>query len=170
VEAVLFGLVNLWAIEVVLYAIPADLRHLPALLHTPLLDAIPAKVGGILLVVLGFAIFIRAIRDLGSSWRLGVDEKRPGRLVTTGIYAISRHPIYLFFNLYFLGTFMVNGTLVFAVFTLLIALNLHVQALVEESFLLRIYGAAYRDYCLRTGRYLGRRTPRAAVEPPADSW
>ena len=170
VEVVLFLLVNLWAAEVVLYAKQSSWFLFPAGLHTPLLDGLPAKVAGLTLVGGGFAIFLRAIRDLDTSWRLGVDEKRPGRLVTTGIYAVSRHPIYLFFNLYFWGTFLINGTAVFFVFALLIAANLHVQILVEEHFLLRVYGPAYRQYRLRTGRYLSWRVPRPAIEPPADSW
>lgn len=171
VEVVLFALVNLWAIEVVLYAIQADFHLFPALLHTPLLNGILTKVGGLTLVAVGLALFIRAMKDLGTSWRLGIDEKRPGKLVTTGIYALSRHPIYLFFNLYFWGTFLLNGTLIFLLFALVIAVNLHLQILVEEHFLLDIYGAAYQEYCLRTERYLGWRTrQRPAIEPPADSW
>jgi protein-S-isoprenylcysteine O-methyltransferase Ste14 len=170
VEVVLFSLVNVWAIEVVLYAIQADFRLFPALLHTPLLNGTLTKVAGLVLVALGLALFIRALRDLDTSWRLGIDEKQPGKLVTTGVYAISRHPIYLFFNLYFWGTFLLNGTLVFVFFAILIAANLHLQILMEERFLLRVYGSAYREYMLCTGRYLGWRTPRPAVEPPADSW
>lgn len=170
VEVVLFSLVNIWAVEVVLYAIQADFRLFPAVLHTRLLDGVLAQAAGVVLLVVGFALFIRAIRDLGISWRLGVDEKRPGELVTTGIYAVSRHPIYLFFNLYFWGTFLLNGTVVFLLFALAIAVNLHLQILVEEEFLLRRYGPVYQSYRLRTGRYLGWRAPRPAVEPPADSW
>jgi len=170
VEVVLFSLVNIWAVEVVLYAIQADFRLFPAVLHTRLLDGVLAQAAGVVLLVVGFALFIRAIRDLGISWRLGVDEKRPGELVTAGIYAVSRHPIYLFFNLYFWGTFLLNGTVVFLLFALVIAVNLHLQILVEEEFLLRRYGPVYQSYRLRTGRYLGWRAPRPAVEPPADSW
>jgi protein-S-isoprenylcysteine O-methyltransferase Ste14 len=171
VEVVLFAIVNTWAVEVVLYAKHSDFLLFPAVLHTRLLNGLPSKIAGLALIVGGFFIFLRALKDLGSSWRLGVDEKQPGELVTTGVYAVSRHPIYLFFNLYFWGTFLVNGTAIFLAFALLIAVNLHLQILVEESFLLRVYGPAYREYCLRTGRYLGWRAPRRpAVEPPADSW
>lgn len=120
------------------------------------------------LAYIGLAIFAQAMRDLGASWRLGIDEKRPGRLVTGGIYAFSRHPIYLFFNLYFLGTFLVNGTLIFLLFALLMAGTLHLQILNEEAFLLRTYGTAYRTYCLRTARYLGRRRPHRVAAAPGE--
>ncbi len=164
VELFLFTLVNVWAVEVSLYAFQAPWRLFPAPLHTVLLDSLPTRMLGVTLVVGGLFLFTWAIRDLGPSWRLGIDEQRPGRLVTRGIYALSRHPIYLFFNLYFVGTFLINGTLIFLLFALLAAANLHLQILIEEAFLLQVYGQDYRLYCLRTWRYLGWRgvRPRAA--------
>lgn len=96
-------------------------------------------------------------------------QRTPGRLVTWGIYAISRHPIYLFFNLYFLGTFLINGTLIFLLFALVIAGNLHLQILNEEEFLQRTYGRAYQEYCLRTYRYLGQRRHRPIAAAPGQA-
>lgn len=165
VELLLFTLVNVWAVEVVLYAIRAPWRLFPAPLHTVLFDSLPLRAIGVVLVIGGLVLFAWAIRDLGPSWRLGIDERSPGRLVTQGIYALSRHPIYLFFNLYFVGTLMINGTLVFLLFALLAAANLHLQILSEEAFLLQVYGQDYRVYCLRTGRYLGWRGVRPTAAP-----
>jgi len=106
------------------------------------------------MIVCAFVIFVLALRALGNSWRLGIDENHPGRLVTTGIYAHSRNPIYLFFDLYFLGTFLINGSLFFLIMTVLAALNLHYQIRQEERFLARAHGAAYEAYCARTPRYI----------------
>ena len=168
VEVALFVLVNVWATEVVFYSIPSGFRLFPAPLDMWVLNGPATRVGGAVLIVIGLAIFAQAMRDLGPSWRLGIDEKTPGQLVTDGIYAYSRHPIYLFFNLYFMGTFLVNGTLIFLLFALLIAGNLHLQILNEEAFLLRTYGRAYQEYRLRTARYLGRRRPRPVATAPGE--
>jgi protein-S-isoprenylcysteine O-methyltransferase Ste14 len=74
--------------------------------------------------------------------------------VTTGIYFYSRNPIYLFFDLYFLGTFFINGSLFFLLTAVLGALNLHYQILQEERFLADTYGAVYKAYRARTARYI----------------
>jgi len=125
-----------------------------------LVDAVPLKsVGGILLVA-GVLIYARALRDLGDSWRLGFDRETPGPLVTEGIYAWTRHPIYVGLTLFNLGTALVLGRLIFFAIALLAVFEVHAVVLFEERFLARIHGDAYRDYRSRVGRYLTWRGPR----------
>jgi len=106
------------------------------------------------MIILGLGIFLVAQATLGDSWRLGIDERHPGALVTHGIYRLSRNPLYLFFNLYFWGTFLLNGTGMFAIFAVLVTANLHYQILQEERFLAQVHGEPYRAYRARVGRYL----------------
>jgi protein-S-isoprenylcysteine O-methyltransferase Ste14 len=122
-----------------------------------LIDSFAARAAGVVLVSSGFALFILGLMALGNSWRLGIDAKAPGTLVTRGIYSFSRNPIYSFFDLYLLGTFLINGTLVFLVFALLVVVNLHYQIIGEEKFLRKIYGKTYQDYLDSTGRYFSWR-------------
>ena len=157
-EVLLFAGVNLWAVAVVFCALSLERPPFAWPCSVRLVDATAAKLLGVVMIVCAFVIFVLALRALGNSWRLGIDENHPGRLVTTGIYAYSRNPIYLFFDLYFLGTFLINGNLFFLVMTVLVALNLHYQILQEERFLARAHGAAYEAYCARTPRYI--RWPR----------
>lgn len=150
-ELALFGAVNLWAIAVLLHALHLGESSLPLdvqLIHSP-----AAKIVGVFLIALATVIHMLALIALGDSWRLGIDEHRPGKLVTEGIYAVSRNPIYLFFDLYFIGTFLINGTLLFLVFALFTIANLHYQTLQEERFLARIHGPSYEAYRARTTRY-----------------
>jgi protein-S-isoprenylcysteine O-methyltransferase Ste14 len=153
-EVLLFAGVNLWALAVVCCALSLEGSPFAWPCSVRLVDAMPAKLLGVALIACAFVIFVLALRALGNSWRLGIDEKHPGQLVTTGIYAYSRNPIYLFFDLYFLGTFLINGGLFFLVMAVLGALNLHYQILQEERFLARIHGAAYEAYRARTARYV----------------
>jgi protein-S-isoprenylcysteine O-methyltransferase Ste14 len=152
-EIAFFVQVNLWAVAVVVRSI-LRLRPSGSQVFSGLsLDVRWVKLLGVLTISIGFAIFFAALRALGSSWRIGIDESHPGRLVTTGIYALSRNPVYTFFDLYFIGTYLVNGTWLFLAFAVLTVLNLHYQILHEERFLASVHGHAYQSYCDRTARY-----------------
>jgi protein-S-isoprenylcysteine O-methyltransferase Ste14 len=150
-----------WMIEVLLHATDAEFRLLPAPLEMSLIDAWLAKLFGIALVTVAFVVFVWAMVSFRESWRIGIDEKNKGELVTTGVFAVSRNPVFVFIDLYFLGTFLINGTLEFLVFVALAIVIIHYQIIQEETFLARAYGQAYQDYCARTGRYFGRWNRRA---------
>ena len=144
-----------WVIEVLLYAFHSAFRIFPSPLDRQLVSSQPAKLVGVALVSLGLAIFAMAYVSFGDSWRVGFDVKSPGALVTTGIFSISRNPIYLSLDLWFIGIFLINGTLIFLIFAALAVAGMHWQIRQEEAFLSNLYGQPYRDYCARTGRYVG---------------
>jgi protein-S-isoprenylcysteine O-methyltransferase Ste14 len=85
---------------------------------------------------------------------VGVDERSPGALVTGGVFRFTRNPIFLFLDAYFLGAFLINGTVFFLVAAIVAAAMNHFQVLQEERFLARRYGLEYLDYRRRTPRYL----------------
>jgi len=142
-----------WMIEVLLSALHYSLRISPSSLDSQLLNSFPAKIAGVALITSGLVIFGLAYASFGDSWRVGFDVKTPGALVTTGTFASSRNPIYVFLDLWFTGIFLINGTLIFLVFALLAVAVLHWQILQEEKFLDRLYGPPYRSYCAKTARY-----------------
>ena len=82
-------------------------------------------------------------------------ELTPGELVTTGIFAFSRNPIYVFLDLWFLGIFLINGTLLFLIFAVLAFAVVHWQIRQEEAYLSKLYGQPYNEYRSRTKRYVG---------------
>jgi len=99
-------------------------------------------------------LFAMAFLSFGDSWRVGFDTKTPGALVTTGVFAVSRNPIYLFLDLWFVGILLINGTLIFLIVAALAVAVLHWQMLQEENYLLKLYGEAYRSYRAKTARYV----------------
>jgi len=143
-----------WMIEVLLYARHSAFRISPAILDFELVRSFPVKSIGAALVTLGLVLLGLGYASFGDSWRVGFDVKTPGPLVTRGVFAISRNPIYVFLDLWFIGTFLINGTLLFLIFTVLAVAALHWQILQEEEFLRKLYGQSYQTYCARTGRYL----------------
>jgi protein-S-isoprenylcysteine O-methyltransferase Ste14 len=163
VELFLFGEVNVWVLGVLWATLPVDLPPIPGPLGAVLVDALAARIVGLGLITIALVIFVLALRSLGDAWRLGLDEVGPDRLVTHGIYAMSRNPIYLFFDLYFVGTFLINGELLFLLLAILTIVNLHYQIQHEERFLAQLHGSAYEAYRAQTARYVGCHAPARAT-------
>lgn len=156
VEILAFTALLVWMIEIILDAIHSPFRIIPATLDLQLFDLLIAKVAGVVLICVFFFLFSFAYLSFGDSWRVGFDVKRPGALVTSGIFGLSRNPIYLSISLWFAGIFLINGTVISLIMAVLAFLVQHWQILQEETFLTNLYGQRYLDYCGRTGRYLGR--------------
>ena len=154
-ELLSFAGLAVWMIEVLLYAFHIEFRIFPAALEMRLIDSPAARVIGVVLISLGLSVFVMAFVSFGDSWRVGFDMKKPGELVTNGIFAFTRNPIYLLIDLWFFGMFLINGTLIFLIFAVLAAVGVHWQIRQEEAFLTNLYGQPYRDYCTRTRRYIG---------------
>ena len=155
VEILFFIGLAVWIIEVLLYALSAEFHLFPGILSVVLVDSIVAKWVGTALIVVSFMLFVWALASFGDSWRVGIDSEKSGELVERGAFLVSRNPIFVFLDLYFIGTFLLNGAVVFLLFAVLIVVGLHYQILQEEEFLKKRYGEAYERYCAKTNRYLG---------------
>jgi len=106
----------------------------------------------------GLLSCLLAYLHMGRSWRIGIDEGSNEELVTHGVFAWSRNPIYLFIDLLSLGVLLASGTAFFIVTSPLVLLGVHFRILEEERFLRRRYGAQFESYSAATSRYLGRAT------------
>ncbi|HKO98490.1 MAG TPA: isoprenylcysteine carboxylmethyltransferase family protein [Pyrinomonadaceae bacterium] len=153
IEILAFAVLIAWMVEIVLYAVHSSFRIFPAPLDSSLINSLLTKVVGVILITIGLILFLIAYVSFGDSWRVGFDVKTPGALVTKGVFSITRNPIYLFLDLWFVGAFLINGTLVFLIMAILAIGVQHWQILQEEAFLTNLYGQPYRDYCVRTRRY-----------------
>lgn len=154
VELLSFGGLVLWMIELVLYAVHADFHIFPAPLNQILIDSQISRIIGATLLFIGLLFFLGAFVSFGDSWRVGFDIKTPGKLVTGGIFAFSRNPIYVFLDLWFIGVFLMNGRVIFLVFAILTLIVIHWQILQEEAFLSKLYDEPYHQYRSQTGRYI----------------
>ncbi len=109
----------------------------------------------------GVAVFITAVITMRDSWRAGVSKTDKTKLVTSGIFAISRNPAFLGFDLLYIGILLMFfnwGLLAASIFA---ALMFHLQIVnVEEDFLLEAFGEDYLNYRKQVNRYLGRRLPK----------
>jgi len=143
-----------WSYELVAGAWLLGFHPVPAGLAVVLFDSVPLKVTGGLLMTAGVVIYGLGTRGLGESWRLGIDRKKAGPLMRNGIFARTRNPIYLSFDLLLTGTFFIHGRLHLLLPALVVGVVMHLQILREERFLSERHGDAFGSYCARVGRYV----------------
>jgi protein-S-isoprenylcysteine O-methyltransferase Ste14 len=148
-----FAALAVWIFETVSYALQMRAHIIPAGANPTLINSPITRIVGVVLIGMGLIILLWAFISFGDSWRIGIDSETPGRLVMNGMFAVSRNPIYVFLNLWFVGTFFINGGLFFLTFALLAMATLHYQIIREEKFLSEQYGKSYQDYRARTSRY-----------------
>lgn len=108
--------------------------------------------------IAGVAIFTSAVLTMSDSWRAGVSETDKTKLVTNGIFSISRNPAFLGFDLVYAGILIMffNPLLFLATAFTVSAMHLQIRR-VEEPFLQATFGEAYMNYKNTVNRYIGRK-------------
>lgn len=120
-------------------------------------------VAGLVLAAVGVVLTLVAQVQMGESWRVGVDASERTALVTSGLFASVRNPIFTSMLVGLAGlALLVPSALGIAAFVLgVVSLELQVRV-VEEPYLLDAHGEAYRRWAGRAGRFLpgiGRFSP-----------
>jgi len=92
--------------------------------------------------------------QMANSWRIGIDDKNKTKLITNGMFSISRNPIFLGIMIANIGLFLVIPN----AFTLLIVslstLSVNTQIRLEEEFLKREFGKEYIEYAEKVRRWI----------------
>ena len=112
-------------------------------------------IGAAVCVVATIATF-SCWREMGASWRIGIDPGEKTPLIFSGPFRIVRHPIYTLSILLVLGTLATTPTLVMLVIAIVHIACLQFEARREEIYLLGKHGHFYADYMQRVGRFLPR--------------
>ena len=116
-----------------------------------------ARFTGFCIGMVGDLIFLISVLRMKDSWRAGIPEEDRTELVTDGIYAFSRNPAFLGFDLQYIGVLLMFCNLLTAAFTVFAVSMLHLQILQEERYLTAAFGPEYLQYRRHVLRYLGRR-------------
>ena len=143
----LMGIATVGIIPAQLLSITFDWSHLPA----------NARFTGFCVGMVGDLIFLISVLCMKDSWRAGIPANDKTELVTNGIYAYSRNPAFLGFDLQYIGVLLMFCNLLTAAFTVFAVSMLHLQILQEERYLTAAFGAEYMKYHHQVFRYLGRR-------------
>lgn len=127
----------------------------------PPIASIPAYVAirylAALLAVACLLLTIRCWKRMGDDWRMDISDKNRATLITDGLFARVRHPIYALSITLMLCSVVILPTLPMAA-----AASVHVALMIakahrEERHLLALHGEPYARYIARTGRFVPRR-------------
>ena len=143
----LMGIATVGIIPAQLLSIAFGWSHLPA----------NARFAGFCIGMVGDLIFLISVLCMKDSWRAGIPDRDRTELVTDGIYAFSRNPAFLGFDLQYIGMLLMFCDLLTGMFTVFAIVMLHLQILQEERYLTAAFGANYLEYRHQVFRYLGRR-------------
>lgn len=119
----------------------------------PLLAHPSLALAGLLLIVAASLWIGVAQRQMGDSWRIGIDA-RPTALVRSGLFTRRRNPIFLGMWATLLGTALAIPTATTLAILILGGALLQIQVRLEEQHLLETHGEAYRQYVASTRRWL----------------
>ena len=143
----LMGIATVGIIPAQLLSIAFGWSHLPA----------NARFTGFCIGMVGDLIFLISVLCMKDNWRAGIPDRDRTELVTDGIYAFSRNPAFLGFDLQYIGVLLMFCNLLTAAFTVFAVSMLHLQILQEERYLTAAFGPEYLQYRRHVLRYLGRR-------------
>lgn len=118
------------------------------------LDHSVLHVSGVTLMAFALLVTVKAQFDLRESWRIGVDPEEHTDLVTDAAFSVVRNPIFTGMLLFGVGAAAVvpNWLTLAGAAVVVAGLELQVRG-VEEPYLLRTHGEAYRSYARRVGRF-----------------
>lgn len=97
-----------------------------------------------------------AQHQMGSSWRIGIDHERSTALVSRGVFALSRNPIFLGMRFALLGAVLMVPNAATLAIAVAGELLMQVQTRLEESHLRGLHGTAYASYAARVARWWGQ--------------
>ena len=87
---------------------------------------------GVFSNIIGLVGFALSLKAFGNSFRIGIDDKKPDKLITQGMFAISRNPIYVSFFFIFSGLTLIYLNIVLLCFFVPL---IHRKVLKVEKFI-----------------------------------
>jgi len=108
---------------------------------------------GWLFIAWGTVISVVAQGQMGKAWRIGIDD-RPTELITRGLFALSRNPIFSGMILTLIGAVLIAPAVWSILFASVTILLIAVQTRFEEQHLVELHGKKYVAYAQQVGRFL----------------
>jgi len=153
---------NRWMIGEVIFGIPFLLSIVlhfivPFLITQGILRKALIPIG-VVFIITGLRIIALARREF-ARFEQPTDPGFPtNKVIKSGVFSISRNPLYLSAVLVFLGiAFLLNNLWAFITLLISIFLCFYILILPEERYLSKKFGQEYQDYQASVHRWLGRK-------------
>jgi protein-S-isoprenylcysteine O-methyltransferase Ste14 len=130
----------------VIYCVAEDSLYPYLFPITPLEGSVPIRWAGYTLCVASLIWVCIAQVQMGSSWRLAIDEQHRTALVKKGLYRFSRNPIFVGMMVSFVGVFLIIPSAVLLALVSALVCLLQVQVRLEEDHLRRLHGVEYDEF------------------------
>lgn len=149
-----------WQIGEVVFGLPLLLAFvLEWLFPLGFFEALPALVlylGGALLIVIAVSVIVSARREFARHEQPTDPGQVTSQMITSGLFAISRNPLYLGAALFVLGvSLLAQLSWMLILFIPMLLLCYEVLIRPEERYLLQLFGEEYRSYTRRVKRWFG---------------
>jgi protein-S-isoprenylcysteine O-methyltransferase Ste14 len=112
------------------------------------------KLAGVILMMVSLCWIIIAQINMGHSWRIGFNTNDAAPLIRSGVFRISRNPVFLGMFVTQTGFFLVMPNVATLLILSQVYQLLQVQVRLEEEYLSSMHGDEYKDYCKHTRRWL----------------
>ncbi|WP_061929863.1 isoprenylcysteine carboxylmethyltransferase family protein [Aureimonas sp. AU22] len=117
-------------------------------------EASAIRLAGLALAVAGQVLTVVARSEMGCRWRVGIPDEAPDALVTTGLFGLSRNPVFLGMLAMAAGLAVAVPSLAVIACALAFWIACEVQVRDEERFLERSFGPAYTAYRSAVRRWI----------------
>jgi protein-S-isoprenylcysteine O-methyltransferase Ste14 len=121
----------------------------PELSKIPLMNETLRKIFGYTLLALGIIMYLLTLKQFFKYFALG-------KLITHGVYSLSRNPLYVSWILFILPSIaLITNNWTFLSAPIAMHLFFSMYIIEEEKNLLHIFGEEYNKYCSKVNQLIG---------------
>jgi len=119
-----------------------------------LIDVDLLKFIGLTLMLMAIIWTVVAQNQMKNSWRIGIDNDMKTELITSGLFSVSRNPVFLGMIISLLGFFFVTPNSFSLLFLIIYYILIQIQIRLEEEYLYKQHGEKYLDYLMKVRRII----------------
>lgn len=103
-------------------------------------------IAGWIVMIASMCFMCAAQAQMKDSWRIGIDEDNKTELRTSGIFGMTRNPIFASLITALVGNFLIYASVLNLILLLLTIVLITIQIRLEEEYLLKSHGERYVNY------------------------